>query len=154
MISIHSWKAVFAAAFMSIMVADASATDSTPDEEVGGETPLVLALGGNDYGTYCASCHGVTGHGDGPVAEFLALTPTDLTKLARNSGGKFPSARVTEMIDGRQEVKTHGPRDMPVWGDWFDAEAEAPGLRPSEREIVVRERIRALVSYLMTMQEK
>ena len=99
---------------MSIVAADVSATDSTPDEETGVETPLVLELGGNDYGRYCASCHGVTGHGDGPVAEFLALIPIDLTKLARNNGGVFPDARITEIIDGRQQVRTHGSRDMPV----------------------------------------
>ena len=151
---INSWKAIIGAILISIVGADASATELEPDEEGGVGTPLVLALGGNDYETYCASCHGISGHGDGPVAEFLAITPTDLTKLARNNGGAFPDARIAEIIDGRQQVKVHGPRDMPVWGDWFDAEAEAPGLRPSEREIVVRERIRALVSFLKTLQEK
>ena len=58
------------------------------------------------------------------------------------------------MIDGRGEVKVHGPRDMPVWGDWFDSEAEQPGLRAREREIVVRERISGLTAYLKTLQEK
>jgi mono/diheme cytochrome c family protein len=132
----------------------AFATDEAPDEEAGSTTPLRLELGGNDYQTYCASCHGESGRGDGPVAEFLALTPADLTKLARKNGGTFPAARIAQIIDGRQEVKVHGPRDMPVWGDWFDAEAEAPGLRASEREIVVRERIDALVTYLETIQVK
>ena len=150
----NSWKATIGAVFISIAGAEVSATESEPDEESGVGTPLALALGANDYETYCASCHGTSGHGDGPVAEFLAITPTDLTKLARKNGGAFPDARIAEIIDGRQEVKVHGPRDMPVWGDWFDAEADAPGLRPSEREIVVRERIKALVSFLKTLQEK
>ena len=130
------------------------ATDDAPDEETGSSTPLRLELGGNDYQTYCASCHGESGRGDGPVAEFLALTPADLTKLSHKNAGTFPAERIAQIIDGRQEVKVHGPRDMPVWGDWFDAEAEASGLRASEREIVVRERINALVAYLETMQVK
>jgi hypothetical protein len=130
----------------------ALATDDAPGEDAGAETPLRLELGGNDYQNYCASCHGLSGRGDGPVAEFLALTTADLTKLSRNNGGKFPAERVAQVIDGRQAVKIHGPRDMPVWGDWFDVEAEAPGLRASEREIVVQERIRALLVYLESIQ--
>jgi mono/diheme cytochrome c family protein len=132
----------------------ALATDDAPGEEAGTETPLRLELGGDDYETYCASCHGLSGRGDGPVAEFLALTTADLTKLSRNNGGKFPAERVAQIIDGRQDVKIHGTRDMPVWGDWFDVEAESPGLRASEREIVVQERIRALLGYLETIQVK
>ena len=131
-----------------------ASTDDAPGEETGTEAPLRLELGGNDYETYCASCHGLSGRGDGPVAEFIALSTADLTKLSRNNGGKFPAERVAQIIDGRQDVKIHGPRDMPVWGDWFDAEAESPGLRASEREIVVQERIQALLVYLEAMQVK
>ncbi len=130
------------------------ATDDAPGEDAGVDVPLRLALGGNDYETYCASCHGVGGRGDGPVAEFLAITPADLTQLSRKNGGKFPTERVAQVIDGRQDVKIHGTRDMPVWGDWFDVEAESPGLRASEREIVVQERIKALLVYLNTIQVK
>jgi len=144
------------ASFLGVFCAGqpALSTEDAPDEEAGVETPLRLSLGSNDFQTYCASCHGEDARGNGPVAEFLALTPADLTKLARNNGGIFPAERLTQIIDGRQEVKIHGPRDMPVWGDWFDVEAEAPGLRASEREIIVRERIGALVTYLKTIQVK
>jgi len=148
------WAAAMGVAIVLALGQQSFATDTTPDENAGVDTPLRLALGHNDYETYCASCHGQEGHGDGPVAEFLALTPADLTKLARKNGGIFPVERITEVIDGRQQVKTHGPRDMPVWGDWFDAEAEAPGLRASEREIVIHERIEALVAFLKTIQAK
>jgi mono/diheme cytochrome c family protein len=116
--------------------------------------PLSVALGAEDFETYCASCHGESGVGDGPVAEYLALEPADLTKLSRKNGGPFPRERVAAIIDGREAVKVHGPRDMPVWGDWFNAEAEAPGLRAQERELVVQARIDALVSYIETIQER
>lgn len=116
--------------------------------------PLRLALGKQDFETYCASCHGETGEGNGPVAEFIALEAADLTRLARKYGGKFPVEQVARVIDGRDVVKVHGPRDMPVWGDWFDAEAQQPGLRPEERELVVRERIAAITSYIESLQKK
>lgn len=120
----------------------------------GGKISLRLALGKQDFETYCSSCHGESGRGDGPVAEFIALEAANLTKLARKNGGRFPTEQVERVIDGREEVKVHGPRDMPVWGDWFDNEADQPGLRAQEREMVVRERIAALTTYLETLQEK
>lgn len=117
-----------------------------------GAASLNLALGRQDFETYCASCHGESGRGDGPVAEFIALAAADLTVLARRSAGRFPAELVERVIDGREDVKVHGPRDMPVWGDWFDYEADQPGLRAEEREIVVRARIANLTSYLRTLQ--
>ena len=34
------------------------------------------------FATYCAVCHGATGHGDGPVAFQLAVPPPDLASHA------------------------------------------------------------------------
>ena len=72
-------------------------------------------IGKNEYMTNCASCHGTAGKGDGPSAETLKSRVTDLTVLSRNNGGVFPVSRVYEVIDGRQQVKAHGVREMPVW---------------------------------------
>ena len=58
------------------------------------------------------------------------------------------------MIDGRAEVRVHGLRDMPVWGDWFNAEAVSPDMTPEAREEVVRMRIDSLVNYIETLQVK
>jgi mono/diheme cytochrome c family protein len=118
------------------------------------DASLSITLGKEDFQTYCASCHGETGVGNGPVAEFLALEPANLTKLSRKNGGPFPRERIVAVIDGREAVKVHGPRDMPVWGDWFNVEAEAPGLRVQERELVIQARIDSLVRYIETIQEK
>lgn len=109
--------------------------------------------GARDYEVYCASCHGVAAKGDGPVAEFLALTPADLTQLSRGNGGTFPRERVTAAIDGRTQVRTHGPRDMPVWGDWFKVETGS-GLKDAARESLVASRIAALAAYIETLQAK
>lgn len=113
---------------------------------------ISLDLGRRDFDTYCASCHGVSGKGDGTIAEFLTITAPDLTQLSRMSAGKFPRDRLREVIDGRAEVRIHGPRDMPVWGDWFDVEARDPDTDSETRAIIVRDRIESLLNYIETLQ--
>ncbi len=71
------------------------------------------------YLRHCASCHGVQGKGDGPLAITLRGKPSDLTQLARNAGGRFDETAVMMTIDGRRAVAAHGPREMPVWGVIF-----------------------------------
>jgi hypothetical protein len=122
--------------------------------ETAPESNLNLSLGDKDFRTYCAPCHGLQGKGDGVVAEFLAIEPTDLTVLARDNAGKFPRDRVAETVDGRREVRVHGARDMPVWGDWFKAEADQPGLKDASREAVVQSRIDNLLLYLESIQQR
>jgi mono/diheme cytochrome c family protein len=148
---------LFVVAIVVVALVAARFTDATSvgtAEESNAKTSLSIALGKADFLTYCASCHGASGVGDGPVAEFLALEPANLTKLSRKNNGVFPRERIAAVIDGREAVKVHGPRDMPVWGDWFSVEADAPGLRAQERELVIQARIDALVRYIETIQEK
>jgi mono/diheme cytochrome c family protein len=76
---------------------------------------------------YCASCHGVDGRGDGPVAPSLRTEPPDLTTIAQRAGGQFDLKQVMAVIDGERLVAAHGPRTMPVWGVVFDQElADSP----------------------------
>lgn len=129
---------------------------AAPAAETTGQTPLPsgleLQLGESDFRIYCATCHGVDGTGTGPVADFLTLQPADLTQLARKAGGKFPADMLARIIDGRAEVKAHGPRDMPVWGDYFAA--EKAGASKSAKEQDVAARIEALVVYLQSLQAR
>lgn len=120
----------------------------------GGETAKSISvdLGERDFRNYCAACHGAGATGDGTLAEYLTISVPDLTKLTKRNTGRFPREKVVEIIDGRAEVKVHGDRDMPVWGDWFDKEAVEPGTDPAGREIIVRDRIDALVNYIETLQ--
>lgn len=113
---------------------------------------ISLELGRRDFVNYCAACHGVSGTGDGTLAEFLTLATPDLTKLARLNAGQFPEERVREVIDGRADVKVHGMRDMPVWGDWFNAEAVSQDTDREARELVVQDRIQSLVNYIKSIQ--
>jgi len=84
------------------------------------EIPVTYSFSGAEmYKTWCSSCHGAQGRGDGPVAAALKKPPADLTQLAKKNGGKFPTGRVREYIEGTKEVAAHGSRDMPVWGTFF-----------------------------------
>lgn len=102
---------------------------------------------------YCAGCHGEDGRGSGAVADTLEKQPADLTTLARRNGGVFPRDRVIAIIDGREAVKQHGPRDMPVWADWFKLEgADGLGGQPGD-EGQARQRIEKMADYLQTLQK-
>ncbi|HXI92860.1 MAG TPA: cytochrome c [Blastocatellia bacterium] len=67
---------------------------------------------------YCATCHGITAKGEGPVAAALKVGPPDLTALQK-PGEKFPFNRVETKIDGEKDVTAHGTNKMPVWGTVF-----------------------------------
>ena len=71
------------------------------------------------YETFCATCHGRAGHGDGPVAPLLKAHVPDLTMIAARHGGTFPADEVYRHIDGQAGDPSHGPRNMPVWGYEF-----------------------------------
>lgn len=75
--------------------------------------------GSEVFRTYCASCHGTSARGDGPLAGSMIRKPANLMEIAKRNGGEFPSEMVFKVIDGRQPVKGHGGPDMPVWGDVF-----------------------------------
>src|SRR5215469_9242027 len=96
------------------------------------------------YLEYCGSCHGLTGEGDGPVSHSLTTPPANLRLLSDRFGNPLPEDQVARFIDGRAEVKAHGPRDMPVWGRRFYAQ--------THDERAVRAMIRNLVVYLQSLQ--
>ncbi|HEX9181066.1 MAG TPA: c-type cytochrome [Burkholderiales bacterium] len=114
-----------------------------------------LDIGKVEYEANCAVCHGMKGKGDGVIAPELKSPVPDLTILARKNNGVFPTARVYEVIDGRQEIKAHGWRDMPVWGGEYLAKgANTLDDYPYDREAFVRGRILALIDYLYRLQAK
>ena len=117
-------------------------TTSAPAEE------LARDSGSAVFATYCASCHGPSAKGDGPLADSLRYRPPDLTRIAQRNKGTFSRLDVERIIDGRKAVKGHGGTDMPVWGDAFKSS------RSGYSEEAVKARIDDLVDYLESIQVK
>lgn len=111
----------------------------------------IIARGKAEFLAYCAVCHGTGGKGDGEMAPYLLRQPPNLTELTRKNNGEFPFWRVYEVIDGRVEVAMHGPRTMPIWGDWFRMEQGFSG--PGAWIDLAAGRIWQLVVYLESIQE-
>ena len=99
--------------------------------------------GAYEFATSCATCHGVEGKGDGPMASMLKVAPTNLTTLSANNGGVFPYESTFAMIQGSVTADAHG-RDMPVWGERYRLENPEP---------IVRARILELVFYIKGLQQ-
>lgn len=116
--------------------------------------------GKGEYISRCAACHGADGKGGGEMKDVLKVAPADLTVLAMKNGGVFPFDRVYAVIDGREVVKGHGSRDMPVWGKVFiekmteKSEYYFGGPEENEMEVYARTRILALIDYLNRIQAR
>jgi hypothetical protein len=108
-----------------------------------------IERGALTYRVHCANCHGQAAKGDGPMGALLRVRPSDLTRLMKRSDGRFPTDAVYSAIDGRQEVRGHGPGSMPVWGLSFQTSGLA-----ADQEGEVRETILDLVAYLESVQKK
>lgn len=109
---------------------------------------LIYSVKGPDlFRAYCAACHGSDGKGGGPVAPTLKIKPADLTVIAKDSGGQFPSKRIRRIISGDEPtLASHGSREMPVWGPIFhqiEADQDFGNVR-----------LQNLVSYLESIQQK
>jgi mono/diheme cytochrome c family protein len=109
---------------------------------------LIFSVKGPDlYHAHCAACHGPEGKGNGPVAAGLKTRPADLTALARNNGGKFPTERVQRFISGDDpSLSSHGSREMPVWGPIFH--------QIEEDQDFGNVRLQNLIKYLGAIQQK
>jgi mono/diheme cytochrome c family protein len=111
-----------------------------------GEAPTLS--GAELYREFCASCHGVKGHGDGPVAPSLRQPVPDLTLLANRRGGAFPAEEIHRIIDGRSMPRAHGSAEMPIWGwEFYGYEGE-----DATRRRRVAGLIDQLVEYLHSIQ--
>lgn len=114
-------------------------------------------IGKREYFNSCAVCHGDKGKGDGPLVVWLKKPATDLTKIQKENAGVFPFDRLYQVVDGREAVAAHGPRDMPVWGERYKREAMGfLGVitTPNRVDSFVRGRIIALLGYIYTLQAK
>ena len=113
-------------------------------------------IGKRIYGVRCAICHGIDGKGRGAYKDVLKVAPADLTTIAKRNNGVFPVERVNQVIDGREAIATHGPREMPIWGT--ELSIRPPGRVDSagdaDEDAFARSRIFAIIDYLLLIQEK
>lgn len=143
-VSSNSQRRVVAASILVaiLMFAPGLITPAAAQEQDYSQT----SAGREVFRTYCASCHGTNGMGDGPLASAMTRKPANLTEIAKRNGGQFPTEMVFKTIDGRQPVRGHGGPDMPVWGDVFTRTREAGD---AERVKLV---IQSLVRFLDSIQ--
>jgi mono/diheme cytochrome c family protein len=114
----------------------------TPDSPTSGRTVFINS---------CASCHGVTGRGDGPLAAELEVAPADLTKIAARRDGLWPMVEVMSIIDGYH--RRNLPREkMPVFGDLAEGKLvpydAGNGVKTPTPVTII-----ALANYLETIQD-
>ncbi|SMX32767.1 c-type cytochrome [Actibacterium lipolyticum] len=99
---------------------------------------------------HCATCHGLTARGDGPMAAILAIPATDLTQLAAVNGGVFPLSDVISKIDGTVEVLAHGG-PMPIFGHALEGES-VPLDGPDGSVTSTTAEIMAIATWLASVQ--
>ncbi len=111
-------SALTCAVALFILLSAIAASQSTSIKRV--PAPYTPAASGQEmYLSYCASCHGRDGRGQGPAAPALKSAVPDLTALARANHGKFPADHAYSVLAGKTELSAHGSADMPVWGPIF-----------------------------------
>ncbi len=103
------------------------------------------------YDSFCVTCHGSHARGQGPLARLLIIRPTDLTRIARDRGGEFPTDAMHRRIDGSEVVLGHGTAEMPTWGRVLTVTGD-----PNDPEEVARvwREIREVVLYLESIQDQ
>ena len=136
------WALSMFSLFGSAVAAQTKPASQKPYEK------LIYSVRGPDlFRAHCAPCHGPDGKGDGPVAVALKAKPADLTILAKNNGGKFPTERAEKVISGDDpSLVSHGSREMPIWGPIFH--------QIEEDQDFGNVRLQNLIKYLQTIQQK
>lgn len=107
------------------------------------EAPEGAAL----FAENCVMCHGVTGRGDGELAQGMTPAPSDLTRLSRK--GVFPTARVLSHIDGYTRMEAQP--EMPEFGLLLRGDSVPVTLEDGSQSPVARP-LAALVTYLESIQ--
>lgn len=116
------------------------------------EVDTAISNGKLEFIESCSLCHGDDAKGHGVFSEMLIIPTADLTQLKSNNNGYFPYKSVYSIVDGRDHVKQHGPRYMPIWGNRFNTTTWAD-VNQEYSETLVRGKIFELLLYLESIQE-
>jgi hypothetical protein len=80
------------------------------------------------------------------MAAILKVKVPDLTVLAKNNAGQFPTANVRKTITGDQVLLAHGSREIPIWGPIFH--------QIEDDKDFGNVRVENLVKYVQSIQQK
>ncbi|BCS32578.1 hypothetical protein TBR22_A17920 [Luteitalea sp. TBR-22] len=134
---------ILACALIAPQAAQQAAPQAPPVVKQKTMDPVPSVQGRSNFVAYCASCHGLDGKGQGPVAPALKMPVPDLTTIAKRKG-KFDNIALERVIAGDDKMPAaHGSLEMPVWGPIF---------RNTVGNASATLRIRNLVKYLETIQ--
>ena len=114
-----------------------------------------ITTGAKDFAEHCSACHGKDAKGFGPMVTQLKLRASDLTRLSLDNGGKFPSKKISDLIDGRADKglsRAHSNGEMPSWGATFRQEKGLSAASNITAEKQIKVRINNLVQYIRALQ--
>jgi mono/diheme cytochrome c family protein len=117
-------------------------------EEKEKELAVGEIFGAKEFRLHCATCHGLEGKGNGPMAQSLRTPLPNLTTLTKRHNGRFPVSYVYKVIDGREMLPAHGTHEMPIWGERYAEEFT----RSDIAEHLIRDRIFQLIYYILYIQ--
>jgi mono/diheme cytochrome c family protein len=126
----------------AVLILFLAAMGCSPDSPSSGRTVFMSS---------CASCHGVQGRGDGPLAAELEVKPADLTKIAARRDGLWPMVEVMSIIDGYHR-RTIAREVMPIFGDLAEGDL-VPFDAGDGRMTPTPVKLIALANYLETIQD-
>lgn len=81
--------------------------------DTGPVDPKILDQGAFIFRQNCAACHGLSGHGDGPLADYLAAPPANLVWLAHVPMDRSYPYMYWAVAEGGQQFES----DMPAFKD-------------------------------------
>ena len=141
------WAAVMTSgAILLAAVLGASGAQTTPTIKKVPYHDIGSVDGRANYVAFCASCHGLSGKGDGPAVPALKVMVPDLRMMAARRGGKFDLIEIERFIAGVDKAvpAAHGSIEMPVWGPIFRSEGA---------DAAAQLRLSNLAKYLKTIQK-
>jgi mono/diheme cytochrome c family protein len=140
-------RSVFPFVVVVLVATCSAAQDQKPTVKHVPAPATSAASGKGMFKEYCASCHGPAGKGNGPAAPALKVQPSDLTLLAKNNGGQYPSLKVMSVLNGQRDLAAHGSQEMPVWGPIFY-------LMSGGSKAQQQQRVANLTDYIGSLQAK
>jgi mono/diheme cytochrome c family protein len=117
---------------------------------------LPADFGKREFQANCVRCHGASGKGNGPYADFRKLRIPDLGTLSERNKGVFPRDEVYQIIDGTGVISAHRLDGMPAWGEYYNVLAfrACKDRAGCDTKAYVRARILALTDYVSTLKTK